>query len=361
MTLGLATMAFLAVDAQVQIISKSPSTVIDDNSGDWGFSNANAVKAHDNNMASATATLTLLSGHTDYLKTSGYNINVPAGMVIKGIQVDIEKSAYGVTILAWINDYRVRLMKNGVFVGSNYAKGGSWPTNDQYYTYGGASDLWGTTWTAAEVNNANFGVAFSAEISGLLGVLPTANLDHMRITVTYQNLTLPIRLENFKGLLGSNGDVKLNWSAAGENANSSFMVQRSFDGDKWTDLRSIAFDATGVQRGYTYTDQQPRGTELYYRIATRNDGLETTFSNIITIKKNDNTQVSLYPNPASDVVTVESKEKISSLQCYNSMGIAQQVQMQRVSDNVEKITVTRLQPGIYYLSVNGEMKKLIKK
>ncbi len=54
----------------------------------------------------------------------------------------------------------------------------------QTATYGSASDLWGTTWTPAEINNTNFGVSLSVlNQSGFSS--RTASVDYIQITVTY--------------------------------------------------------------------------------------------------------------------------------------------------------------------------------
>ncbi len=52
--------------------------------------------------------------------------------------------------------------------------------------YGTTSDLWGTTWTAADINNANFGLKFTAKAGT---TATTANVDYITITVTYTNDT----------------------------------------------------------------------------------------------------------------------------------------------------------------------------
>lgn len=38
----------------------------------------------------------------------------------------------------------------------------SWPSSNFTYTWGGSTDLWGTTWTAAQINATNFGLALIA-------------------------------------------------------------------------------------------------------------------------------------------------------------------------------------------------------
>lgn len=83
--------------------------------------------------------------------------------------------------IADVVDTVVRLVKAGAVVGSNLADTSTlWPGVDAYVTYGGTANLWGTTWTAAEVNAADFGVVVSATVVG--GV---ASVGHVRITVAY--------------------------------------------------------------------------------------------------------------------------------------------------------------------------------
>ena len=65
-----------------------------------------------------------------------------------------------------IYDHRVRIIKGGAVGSTDKASGTAWPTSPAYTTYGGASDLWGETWTAEDINASTFGVAISAYASG---------------------------------------------------------------------------------------------------------------------------------------------------------------------------------------------------
>ncbi len=84
-----------------------------------------------------------------------------------------------------IRDNVVSLVKNNVVVGNNKAATGTdWPTSDATATYGtGTTDLWGTTWTTTDINNANFGVVLS--VTGTTSNDETARVDNITITVTY--------------------------------------------------------------------------------------------------------------------------------------------------------------------------------
>ena len=115
-------------------------------------------------------------GDTNYLAANNFNLTVPASAIIDGIEVAIEKRSLGGTIV----DSRVRIIKGGVIGAFEQADGATWPTTDTVVSYGGLGDLWGDTWTAADVNAPGFGVAISATDS-----LDSAIIDHITITVHY--------------------------------------------------------------------------------------------------------------------------------------------------------------------------------
>lgn len=124
----------------------------------------------------ATAQAAPGGGHTNYLEANNFNMAVPASAIIDGIEVAIEKhSALGSVV-----DSRVRIVKGGVVGTDEHADGAAWPMTDTVVTYGGLGDLWSETWTAADVNAANFGVVISATDGADL-----ATIDHITMTVHY--------------------------------------------------------------------------------------------------------------------------------------------------------------------------------
>lgn len=131
----------------------------------------------------ATAVL-LITQLGNYLRASTFGFALPSDANVWGIGLRVDRKG---SILSAVQDSSVRLTKAGVAVGDNRAVGTAWPdtTTSRDYgdlTQGGdAGDLWGTTWTAAEVNASGFGAALSVE--ALLGV--TASADHFQITVWY--------------------------------------------------------------------------------------------------------------------------------------------------------------------------------
>jgi len=88
-----------------------------------------------------------------------FSHTVPTDATIDGIEIAIRWRSEG-------GDYdqtKIQLIKVATTVGTDKSTGSSIPSSNQTITFGGAADLWGITWTPAEVNAATFGVAIGVE------------------------------------------------------------------------------------------------------------------------------------------------------------------------------------------------------
>ena len=134
------------------------------------------------------ATVTLNSQTSNYLEGTNYGFAIPDNATISGIVVTIGRS--GTTGSGNdIRDVVVSLIKGGAIIGNNKAVTGTdWPTSITAATYGATSDLWGVTWTPAEINASDFGVALAVNSANS----KTASVDYMQIAVTYTLPTDPI-------------------------------------------------------------------------------------------------------------------------------------------------------------------------
>lgn len=89
-----------------------------------------------------------------YLDCTDFGFDIPSGATIVGIVATINRQ----TSLGAITDQAVQLIKGGAIQATSRATGAVW-SGDRYF--GGTSDLWGTTWTPAQINASNFGIAFA--------------------------------------------------------------------------------------------------------------------------------------------------------------------------------------------------------
>lgn len=121
------------------------------------------------------------SGNSNYLMGNNYGFNIPSGVQINGIVVEIHRRTSSVTAGRIAKDNIVSLVKNGVIIGNNKAATTNYTTTLTTATYGSATDLWGTTWTAADINNTNFGAVIAVTATNN----PTVRVDYIKITVHY--------------------------------------------------------------------------------------------------------------------------------------------------------------------------------
>ena len=125
--------------------------------------------------------------NTRCLEAKNFGFTIPLTASIDGIFVEVEKRASDGSI---IQDNGVKLMNAGNVVGISEANPNNWPFVDTYFNYGGGTDLWGSAWSAAEINDSSFGLAFAAISYTCFGngVAATSYIDHIRITVYFTDV-----------------------------------------------------------------------------------------------------------------------------------------------------------------------------
>ncbi|MFZ4680709.1 MAG: hypothetical protein ACOYLP_11130, partial [Flavobacterium sp.] len=122
-------------------------------------------------------------GASNYLMATNYGFSIPANAIINGIQLTISRSSTQ-SVGTGNRDDQVRLVKNNNLQATDKSSNDVYPTSLQSRTYGSGTDLWGTTWTAADINNSGFGAVLSVFNTRVFGSA-TATVDFMQITVTY--------------------------------------------------------------------------------------------------------------------------------------------------------------------------------
>lgn len=129
---------------------------------------------------SITITYTAVIGNTtvtDLLEGTNFGFNLSLANTISGILVEIKGLGNNQPAGTSIS---VQMLKNGSGVGS--AKTGiTLPGSNSFSSFGGNSDLWGTSFSPGDINSTNFGISIQGVNSG------SANgqwsIDFVRITV----------------------------------------------------------------------------------------------------------------------------------------------------------------------------------
>lgn len=195
-------------------------------SGPPAWSNPTNVFALDGIVSSSLVP----AGPSGQLKASGYGFAIPSNATINGIQVVAQVAA---SVAGNISDDIVQLTRAGILVGSNHQNGNLWGTVIGPQTYGSSLDLWGTTWTPADINNVGFGVAIVAFNNGSGTV--TAKIDYISIKVFYTTPT-------------AGAVIPLGWTAGASNAGGGSALTNGFTAD-WGDAYAITGDGATAERG----------------------------------------------------------------------------------------------------------------
>jgi|GEM_PF-1476331 len=154
---------------------------------------------------------------------------------------------------------------------------------------------------------------------------------------------LPLRLLSFTGVL-QNGVTNLQWKTGDESNTDIFDIQRSTDGSVFSSIGKVAASGMG-SHVYRYTDKQvPDASMLYYRLLETDKDGRTLYSDIVACKLAHHEEITLYPNPANDHITITGTRNYSSLKIFNLSGQP----LKYYSINGESITVpvTTLAAGI---------------
>jgi hypothetical protein len=354
MTFFFCLYSFLTTTTTAQMTAgpQSGSVFSDDNViGSYVFGSPPNAAASDNNRSSASAILSVLTGDTHYLKASGFGFSIPSGSIIKGIFVEIEKSASNISILASVEDNSVRLIKGGTIVGTNHKLSGNWPTSESYYGYGSSTDLWGTTWTVADINSSNFGIAFSSSIVGVVGLFPSARVDHMRVTVSYDFIIVPLTIIDFSAIKNTDHSASLKWTTANTDEAALVRVQRSKNGSDWVTLHEQQGEIASTDRTYQYNDAGYRDNTAFYRLQVQHASGSISYSQVVRVNFTA-LQLSLYPNPSSDYIFLQFKGAIASVRCLTPDGRQKLLNYVQAGNGLYKMNIQQLPPGLYVLQVN---------
>ena len=163
--------------ADTGFVSPGAFASVENTIGDIAWSDPANAGASDNSRATATVSS---SGFTQELRGTSLGLSIPADP--DGIEVTIERNTAGGGATVF-TDNLVQLIKGGTPGGDNKASATAWNTTEDTITYGGPTDLWGQTWTAADINASTFGVLLRAQRAGSSG--QTAQVDHIQIKVYY--------------------------------------------------------------------------------------------------------------------------------------------------------------------------------
>lgn len=166
--------------------------------------------------------------------------------------------------------------------------------------------------------------------------------------------TLPVLLGKLTAYLKS-ADGVLQWATATEENADYFDVLRSTDGIHFESIAKVrAAGESVLSIQYSFTDANVTSlntNKVYYRLTEIDKDGNSVNSNIAVLLVDKNvTAASIYPNPASDFIIVKGvTSKHAILQITNMIGRV--VKQEVLNNSVQRIKVSDLYKGIYFVTI----------
>jgi 1,4-alpha-glucan branching enzyme len=169
---------------------------------------------------------------------------------------------------------------------------------------------------------------------------------------------IPVELVNFSAKAVKN-DAVLTWKTASEKDNDFFAIERSFDGQNFTEIGRVKGNGTTSQpMSYAFTDSDLASGTFYYRLRQVDVNQNAKYTKIEAVKiQNGAKTISIYPNPTNDLIFVQNASSTESGILTDNLGRV--VQSFKVVPS--QINLGDLATGIYFLKIGSENFKIIKK
>ncbi len=351
------------------------NTLANDEAGNTGGSLVPGSVTITQNPSNGSASVNASTGEITYTPSNGFigtdtlNYNVcdnsnPVALCATSIQVITILPFGSANSTAAADDYASTPFETqvtgNVILNDNDAEGDSQAITPQNTTVTGSGTLvlnGDGTWTFTPETGFTGPVEFPYTVCDDATIQACTNAT-LHIIVQPQSL-VPLTLLDFRATY-ANGSVKLVWDVTNENGVNRHHIERSFNGNRYELIGSVAAHNTGSSDRYTYYDdlRGVRSNILYYRLRSDDVSGLQKYSPVAVVRLGTNGQVIVSPNPATNQVQLSFYSESTSrgtVQLYGSNGQLhhQEPFVARVSGN-QLITLTnldRFETGVYLLKV----------
>jgi hypothetical protein len=259
-------------------------------------------------------------------------------------------------------DYTITAIASGV-----WSFNWSYHTNDSYndpsYDLAGvlingvftklSDDAGGVTQSSTYAGNVTAGTTIGFRINATDNVEGDATL-----TITSFSPPggiLPVKLTAFTAR-PQGAAVSLQWTAATEINTSHYEIERSANGSGFLPIGKVVAGAPSGQ--YAFLDQSPLPGTNYYRLRMEDNDGSFSYSGIRSVNLSVNEGQQVYPNPATDFVTVVIAAEVlanETLYLYNAAGNLLKKETIAVAQGITKksLHIASLPKGVYWIKAQA--------
>lgn len=172
--------------------------------------------------------------------------------------------------------------------------------------------------------------------------------------VTGSSSSLPVTLTSMAARAVENSAIEIRWSTSQEVDFDHFELERTEDPKKaFAYLATIKPDTKDASGKYLFADQSVRsGATQYYRLKMLDLDGTYAYSKIVSAQLGiADLEITAYPSPATDILTIRASGIISGFKLINNAGITILDREIWNETNLGRLDLTKYQSGIYQLLV----------
>ncbi len=169
---------------------------------------------------------------------------------------------------------------------------------------------------------------------------------------------LPLNLLSFTASYNGTA-AQLQWSTTNEINVQKYVVQKSKDGINFTTIGEVNATNRVATNNYSFTDAETLIGKVYYRLKNIDVNGTFKYSNIVSINTKQGKNVQVYPNPASNVITIAIPKSpiATTIQLINAEGKIVQLVVVPANTIQTSMYIGNIATGNYYIQTNGTYKK----
>jgi hypothetical protein len=172
--------------------------------------------------------------------------------------------------------------------------------------------------------------------------------------------TLPLNLVSFNVTLTSvNKEANAVWKTANEINAASFNVERSDNAKDFVTIGNVAAKNATSTNEYSFTDAKPLAGISYYRLKMLDKDGQFKYSNVVAINNTTSISFGVYPNPASNNITVtHSKANAGAvIKIVSADGKTVATSNVSTGSTLTTLQVTKLAAGNYLIVFDNGLEK----
>jgi Secretion system C-terminal sorting domain/Right handed beta helix region len=214
----------------------------------------------------------------------------------------------------------------------------------------------GSSW----INEGNGGTTGTPASGSIVSAGPVGGFGPFTFGSTDIVNPLPVELTEFRGEAAGPGKARLYWNTAQEKNNRGFDVERALNGQTWETVGFVAgHGSSTTAHSYSFTDASGLTGVVYYRLRQIDTDGSSQYSSVVAVQLSTSKgELSLYPNPTSNELTVQLPTAPSgpvTVQVLDAVGrVVWSTEAAAANQRVELQLAGHVKPGMYLVRVSGK-------